>query len=178
MPTKLSLPTIPYSLIDAVNRAALATGSIRAAAAGHQADYNGHRVAVYFNDFRRYWVADYTWAGRVVLARGSFANCLAAALREYARGALGSSVHVSLRDEDLDEAQLAVLHGFLPTAEAEAKDASWRDARYAETHHALSMERQLGIPAVDLLIRSTSVEDFHAKFQEYCQERARLRKLG
>lgn len=176
MPT-YCLPTLPYSLTDAVNRAALATGSTRAAAAGHQADYNGHRVTVSFNTFRQYWVADYTWAGRVVLARGSFENCLIAALREYTRGALGSSVHVVLRDEDLDEAQLAILHGFLPKAEAEAKDAEWRDARYAETHHALNMEGQLGIPAVTFLIQSTSVEDFRAKIHEHCQER-RLRKLG
>ena len=42
----------PYSLIDAVNRVSLATGSIYSAMASHGADYNGHYVSVYFNDYR------------------------------------------------------------------------------------------------------------------------------
>ena len=87
-------PTHPYSPIDALNRNAAALGSPGYGRATAHADYNGHRVSVTYNDYRRYYIAQYTWAGRHVLARGSFATCLAAALREHARGALGSSVAV------------------------------------------------------------------------------------
>lgn len=53
-------PTRPYSLIDAVNRMAAATGSCRYAQLSHYADYNGHHVTVTFNDYRRYWVTQST----------------------------------------------------------------------------------------------------------------------
>lgn len=97
----LHLPLRPYGIIAGINRMALATGSIARAMAGASADYNGHLVSVYFNDYRSYYVADYTWSGRQVLARGGVEECLRAAIREYDRGALGASVSVSLRPEDV-----------------------------------------------------------------------------
>ncbi len=80
------LPVRPYSPIDALNRRAAALGSPRCAELTSHADYNGHHVTVSWNSYRNYYVAEYTWAGRVVLARGSFEVCLAAALAEYRRG--------------------------------------------------------------------------------------------
>ena len=84
------VPERPYTPIDALNRRAAAVGSPRYAALTSHADYNGHQVTVAFNDYRQYYTAEYFWAGRQVLARGSFEACLQAALREHARGALGS----------------------------------------------------------------------------------------
>ncbi len=90
------MPERPYSPIDSLNRRAAALGSPRYAQLAAGANYNGHRVAVQFNTYKQYWTAEYFWAGRVVLARGKFAACLAAALAEYKRDALGSSVVVEV----------------------------------------------------------------------------------
>lgn len=100
------VPIRPYGPIDALNMRAAALGSPPYAAATHHANYNGHRVSVAFNDYRQYHTAEYFWAGRVVLARGSFANCLRAALDEFNRGALGASVIVHARPGDADELAL------------------------------------------------------------------------
>lgn len=81
------LPTRPYSVIDCINRVSLATGSIGNAERGADVDYNGHHV--YFvepNQFKRYWTCGYTWAGSHTIGRGSLAECLEAAKREYDRG--------------------------------------------------------------------------------------------
>jgi hypothetical protein len=94
------LPVRPYSPIDALNRMAAAIGSIRLAQAAHGANYNGHHVTVSWNDYRKYYVARYTWAGDIVLARGTAEACVAAAVAEYNRGALGASVEVTLSDGD------------------------------------------------------------------------------
>ena len=93
-------PVVPYGIIDAVNRRAAAVGSPRYAALAGDADYNGHSVSLAWNEYRGYYVAEFWWAGRHVLARGSFERCLEAALAEYRRGALGSSLHVRLREGD------------------------------------------------------------------------------
>lgn len=113
------VPTRPYTPIDALNQRAAAVGSPRYAQLASHADYNGHRVTVAFNDHRGYYTAEYVWAGRVVLARGSFAQCLAAALAEQARGALGGTVRVYLPSSDADaialcEATPALLAGDEP----------------------------------------------------------------
>jgi len=64
-----------------------------------------------WNSYRRYYVAEYTWAGRVVIARGSFADCLAAARREHDKGNVGSSIVVQLRDGDTDAAAACAASG-------------------------------------------------------------------
>lgn len=98
--------TKPYNPIAALNRRAAACGSPRYAMLSENADYNGHYMCVSWNAYRGYYIAQYTWAGRRVLARGSFADCLSAALREYNRGAVGSSVHVEPREDDAEAATL------------------------------------------------------------------------
>lgn len=99
--TEFYAPIIPYNLTEAINRMALATGSLRGAAAGASADFNGHYVTVSFNTYRNYYVAEYMWAGRVVLARGTLAACVAAAMAEYRRGAKGAMVAIKVREEDV-----------------------------------------------------------------------------
>lgn len=101
------LPVRPYSPIDAHNRAAAAKGSPRYAQATACASYNGHHVTLSWNDYRRYYVAEYFWAGRVVLGRGSFANCLRAVLDEYARGDLGASAAICVPANDAEALTLA-----------------------------------------------------------------------
>lgn len=101
------LPTIAYTPIDALNRRAAAVGSPGYAQAAAYADYNGHRVTVTWNDYRGYYIAEYFWAGRVVLARGTFAQCLTAALAEYGRGALGTSVWATVQADDAEALALA-----------------------------------------------------------------------
>jgi hypothetical protein len=94
------IPVRPYTPIDALNRHSAALGSPRYAELTSHADYNGHHVRVWWNDYKGYYIAEYTWDGRQVLARGSFADCLTAALREHERGALGSSASIHPRADD------------------------------------------------------------------------------
>lgn len=107
MPSKeYHLPVIPFSPIDALNRRAAAVGSVGYAQAASQANYNGHHLHVWWNSCRKYYITEYFWAGRIVLARGDFASCLREALAYYDRGALGSSVQIEPREDD--EAAIAL----------------------------------------------------------------------
>jgi hypothetical protein len=151
------LPTIQYTLTDAINRAAAATGSPRYAAAAQGANYNGHSVTVSFNSYRKYWTAEYTWAGRVVLARGDLDACVQAAVNEYKRGAKGSRVLVNTIGA-FDEAALAG-HGFQPWSPAieAAHYASFADARFALVGEALRNGTD------GILANSATVEEYHVK---------------
>lgn len=165
------LPTRAYSIIDAINRMAAATGSPRYAGASENADYNGHSVRVYFNDYRKYWLAEYTWAGRQVLARGSFEDCLRAAQREYDRGAKGASVVVETPTEA--ECAIAAGEGFAPYSKEIEEEhlATWKDARYAEVNEAFRYQRYFGVPAVGFLANSATVEEYKAKVDAALAER-------
>lgn len=169
------LPTRPYNIIAAINRVAAATGSPRYAQAAHGADYNGHHVTVYFNDYRKYWLAEYTWAGRQVLARGGLESCLKAAKAEYDRGALGASVAVTVDNEA--DAALCQAMGFLPwSKEIEAAhDATWRTELHGEVNMALRYEQQVGIPATGFLANSKTMAEYKAKIDAFSAERRRVR---
>lgn len=96
----------PLNIVDAINRRAAATGSIRYAMAAGDADYNGHPLSLYWNDYRRYYLLDYHWGERVVLHRGEdFAAALTAAKRELARQGRGGTLNVTPRDQDLPAAR-------------------------------------------------------------------------
>lgn len=137
--TAMCLPTRPYGVIDAINRVALATGSAQGAMAGSDADYNGHHVRVSFNDYRQYWVAEYTWAGRNVIERGSFEACVRAAKAEYDRGALGASVLVACLMEH--EVAFCRSLGFVTEEEAKAQNAAWQNEYLAGVAQAIRMDR-------------------------------------
>lgn len=96
------VPTRPYTIVDAYNRSAAAKGSPKIGKTASNADYNGHNVSVCWNEFRRYYIAEYWWAGRNVLARGNLESCIQAALNEYNRGALGAGVSVIPKPEDVE----------------------------------------------------------------------------
>ncbi len=158
-----STPTVPYSLIDAINRAAAATGSPRYAAAASGADYNGHRVHV-DTGARAGWRAHYTWAGLRWITRGnSFEGALAVALVHPSALAKGGRVVVQFSSyadtADLCPTDERRAHlrdcGLLPEAEAKAVDATWQDWRYDEAHSALDWDRRFGGGAVAALLSMT-----------------------
>lgn len=126
------LPEREFSPIDALNRRAAALGSPRYAELSAHADYNGHQVRLTWNNYRGYYVAEYFWAGRVVLARGSFFECLSATLSEWRRGALGSSAVISPRADDLDAALLCENSPDL-VLETDRSWYSWRHTVAAES---------------------------------------------
>lgn len=99
-------PERPYTPIDSLNLRAAAAGSPVHAMKSEGASYNGHHVTLDWNDRRGYYITQYFWAGRRVLARGDFAHCLQAAMREYDRGAVSSCVSVWVRDGDTDARSL------------------------------------------------------------------------
>lgn len=127
------LPERPYSPIDALNRRAAAVGSPPYAMATGHADYNGHHVTLAWNSFRKYYVAEYFWAGRVVIARGDFASCLRAVLTEYNRGALGSSANVYPREDDAEALALCEATDLLVPGKEDARTwYTWRHQCAAE----------------------------------------------
>lgn len=157
------LPTRPYGVIDAINRHALATGSMRFAQIAADADYNGHYVTVAFNDYRGYWVTEYTWAGRNVLARGEFARCLEAGIEEYNRGALGATLVVCPRTEE--EAALCRAKGLVVKNEEEHYKTWWTPL-HMKVGEAFLYQQQTGIPVPAFLANSKSVEEYEAKVKE------------
>lgn len=163
------LPTKPYTIVDAINRMALATGSVRNAARGGDADYNGHHVRIWWNSIRRYWVADYTWGGSHVIARGELAICLRSAAAFYEGQGRGASVEVRTATEA--DAGLALAAGYIP---AEEEDRSWRDWKFDLVNQALEMERHGFGPYTAHLIQATSREDYEAR----CQAGHRMAPIG
>lgn len=138
-------PTKAYSFIDAVNRAAAATGSIEYAAAAGSGDYNGHRITLEWNSFRGYWVGWYRWAGDFRFAR---TTDLAAALREslgvFASQGRGATLVVEARTAEEGAACAAAgLVPWSPAIEA-AHRATFADWRYDEVHSALDTDRRGG----------------------------------
>jgi hypothetical protein len=185
--TTFFAPTRPYSIVDAVNRACLATGSPTRAQQGAHADYNGHFVVVERGDYARGaplrdeadketsgWRAYYTWSGPNYLARSThFAAALHAAMREYARGALGASVRVRAHTDE--QARACEAAGLLAWSEEadEAADAAWRTDLYNEVGQAIWYEKNMGVPAVAMLVGSTTAAEFRAKVDAFLADRRR-----
>jgi hypothetical protein len=178
------LPTRPFSVLQAVNRAAIATGSARNAMVAHDADYNGHRAVVSKNAYGSYG-AHYTWAGLNWLARrATFLDACAAAKREYDRGALGASAVATLDLRELDEHAAETA---LTEARAALQAAGWQELPegadlqaalsgewwtplHAEAFHAVRAERERGIP-VCLLWEAASIDDYRAKVATFVKTR-------
>lgn len=172
----LYMPQRPFTLIDAINRMSLATGSYANASRGGGANYNGHRVDV-DRGIHPGWRAHYFWAGIVWLARGlSFEGALDAAVREHGRGALGSEIRVACETDEQEA--LCTAYGFVTKEEDDTLRAKWRDARYDLVNEAIDLDRKHGIPATSMLIRSATVEEFRAKVEAYRLERRAHRLAG
>ena len=97
------LPTKPYSVVDAINRVAAATGSVGYARGSANANYNGHYINLSWNDYRGYYVAEHYWGERVVHARSADpVAAVRAAVCEYQAQGRGASLHASVRSEHAD----------------------------------------------------------------------------
>lgn len=119
------LPEIPYSPIDALNRRAAALGSPMYSRMCSTANYNGHRVSVTWNDYRGYYITQYYYGERVVLARGKFAYCLRAAIDYYKLGHLGACISISPREDDMEADQICQSTPDLLQGELNDADRSW-----------------------------------------------------
>lgn len=164
---KFHLPTKPLSIVDAINRLGLATGSFGVAMASSNSDYNGHPISVSFNEYRQYYVAQYVWGDRVVIARGNCEDVLNAAIEFFGRQGRGASLKVELRDEDAGIAEALGL-----AAGDEARPA-WRDWKFDEINEALLSERQLGIPKAAFLIQAMDENDYRERINAYIESRRR-----
>ncbi|MHA2266042.1 MAG: hypothetical protein ACXAEN_26920 [Candidatus Thorarchaeota archaeon] len=174
-----SLKAQPMTVIDIINRRWAATGSMRTAMLTESADYNGHHVRVHWNNYRRYWITEYYWAGRRVMYRGrDFKRAVQVAKEEYDRGAKGATVSVSLngpedgmtRHEQRDFLASLGFEEFRSTGWANDKPEWWTDL-HEEVSSAMTLEQHLGIPATGFLANSTSVEEYKAKLDGFKRER-------
>ena len=159
------LPTRPYTLVDAINRAAAATGSVRYAKLSADASYNGHSVTVTYNDYRDYCLCEHYWGERVVAARGSMESALHAGRREYDLGHRGT--RVTTCDLTSDEAAIALSLGYMPWS-SEAEEA-WNTSWYTELHacvgQALGDAKWFGGDTAHLLLQASSKIDYHERRQ-------------
>ena len=155
---------------------AAATGSVRYAMAAANADYNGHNVIVYFNDYRKYHLCEYQWGERVVLSRGSLHAALSAGASEHRRGDRGCDVRTLALNEV--DAALAVSLGYVPWSEdiEKAHRATWRDTRFDLVNDAMSYEKNFGSPAISWLVNSATAEEYEAKKNEWFAARRGSRK--
>lgn len=166
------LPTRPYTLVDAINRCAAATGSLGYAMKAADASYNGHSVTVTYNDYRDWCICEHFWGGRVVHARGSMERALRAGRYEYDLGHRGTSVRTC--DLTPDEAAVALSLGYIPWS-AEAEE-TWNTLWYTELHEcvgeAMSDARYFGHDTAHLLMQASSKIDYQER-----KERARADQL-
>lgn len=155
------IPTRPYTLIDAVNRVAAATGSVQYAQRASDANYNGHAVQVTYNDYRGYCVCEHFWGGRVVHCRGTMEATLRAGRYEYDRDCRGTSVKTCPLTPS--EAEFALSLGYIPwTAEAEeAWNALWLTELHGCVGEAFSDVKYFGGDTTHLLLRAHSKIDYH-----------------
>ena len=166
------IPTRPYTLIDAINRCAAATGSVRYARQSSDASYNGHSVSVSYNSFRDYCICEHYFGERVVHCRGSMEGALRSGRREYDLGHRGTVVRTCSLTSD--EAAIALALGYIPwTKESEE---AWTALWYTELHEcageAMSDAKWFGSDTAHLLLQSSSKVDYYER-----KERARADQL-
>ena len=164
------VPTKPYSVIDAINRVHVATGSIGMAMAASGADYNGHRSNLTFNDYRQYYVGEFYWGQRCVFHRGTvFAIALNAALAEFDRQGLGASLHVYPKDE----ADIAICRANprLVEGDEDLDKAAWYTWQHKHAAWYVRDEKTFGGIPASFLLNASSVEDYQAKVTALIQSR-------
>lgn len=164
------LPTKAYSVIDSINRYAAGQGSVEYAQKCADSNYNGHYLTVCWNDYRGYYIAEYYWGQRVVIARGNAEEVLRAAIHEFqnhqGRGA-SFSVRVKLGDAAVCE-KLGLVAGKAP----EASQCDWYTPLHAKVGEAGGWERQrMGVPAFAFLANSKTVEEYESKLAAHLDAR-------
>lgn len=163
----LWLPYKPCTIADLINRRLLATGSVVSAQRGHFADYNGHHVRVWFNEYRRYWIAEYIWGGREVVARGSFRQCVHAAAEFHrTQGAMGCvTVGGEISDEDRE---FCASLGMEPYSDeiASARIRAMFGWKFDQVGTAIWLGQHCGSAATSFLVRCETQEEYEAKLAE------------
>lgn len=141
-----ALPMKPYTAVDAINRRAAATGSVRYAQLAADADYNGHHVSLHWNDYRGYYVLEYHWGERVVIWRGKdYAEGLRQAKQEFARQGRGAFLVTGPHTPE-DEAIVKADPDFLTAEQAEAKASEWHTWQHNEISAAMTWQDMAGVP--------------------------------
>jgi len=176
--------TKPFTVVDAINRVAIATGSVRQAIVTESASpviatgwnaYNGHHITVEWNAYRGYYVAEYYWGQRNVLCRGSAIDCVLAAITEWKRQGLGSKVTLTIKAEDVEAVQDAtnrLTTDPVPVMVQEGDEQwppSWWSWKHDEVAGAVNLERQLGCPFTRYLADPMVVTraDYNAKVNAF-----------
>lgn len=166
------LPTKPFNHIDALNRAAVATGSPTRAIASEGADYNGHSVRLAWNTTIGSWQAYYIWSGIQYVVRARARHTAEAAARAvrafYDAQGRGARAGVCLKDAPAAEAEAmrAALkaEGFVEGSEPECE---WRTWVHGAAHRLLRAERQgLRVDATRLLDYASEEEWLRAAYVE------------
>ncbi len=154
------------SLVDAVNAACAAQGSFRFAMGAAHANYNGHQVGVDWNDYRGYWIAEYFYGGRNVLARSSsFAQALDAAFEEFNKGASFASINAQPKTQE--EIDLCIARGMTLRDPDWWKKPSDPTSLFSYIGDAIRNEKTFGVPATSLLVQSKTVAEYQAKLDAY-----------
>ena len=110
-------PTTPYTTLDALQRAASATGSFTAALNTSDAAFNGHRYEAHPQTIGIYKIG-YQWAGYNILGRASLEDTLQILADRAKRGRGGSSVITLGPWENMSQAEAlcqAALYSWLVT---------------------------------------------------------------
>lgn len=162
------VPTKPYDAVASINRIAAGQGSVRYAQQTAHADYNGHHLQVWWNDYRGYYICEYHWGERVVLCRSSDARqIIASALKDFKAQGLGASITVSLLERDA-----AIAKEFSELIEGkEPFPYAWWTWKHDEAATAYRLERELGRSYVARLLKADSLEEY----RELCRPKASLR---
>ena len=158
MQVEFHVPTKPYSVVDAINRVAAAQGSIGYAMASVGADYNGHNLNLWFNDYKGYYICEYFWGERVVLARSyDIREALDASLLALERQGKGANLRISVRPEDA-----AIVRKYPQVIEGkeELEACSWYTWRHREVGNARYYEKHMGVPASAALLMARDPHDF------------------
>lgn len=140
-------------------------------------DDNGtaHTVGVDWNSFRGYWIAEYNYAGRNVICRGTFEACLASAKAWLDRASTGSRISVSL--SETKDAEIITQMSTDKTFSVEP--ACWKERN--KQWHAVDWRREFfgdaihdwtmfGIPP-STLTTASDVNDYKSKKEAYFNKR-------
>ena len=155
-------PTKPYSIIDAHNRRACATGSPAYARAASSADYNGHRGDLSWNDYRGYYIGSYRWAGLNYIVRTrDLTHAIGAVLEWYTRQGRGASLAIAARECDAHLVAPFVEAGDLieSTPDALIGDMAWHTWRHVVAARSADQRSRI-IFDPELLAAASSEKDY------------------
>lgn len=157
---RFNLPTKEFSPVVAKNRIAAATGGMSIAMVSSSADYNGHVGHITWVERTQQYTATYTWGGLRYLCRGSFEDCLTAALKVYNGYQKGWTFNIQTRVGDTEAAELCgrtpeVMAGDAP----HLFDSSWWTWRHQVAHESSNAAfRRQPMTIADFDLMETSVD--------------------